>query len=383
MPMPIEGEIAVDLARAAGRVTRVSIRSSRPLAAARVVVGRRIGEAAALVPRLFSVCANAQGAAAASALAAAAGRPPSTASLAARAFAVALENLQEDLRRLLIDVPAALGHEPRVGPVVALRRAFAPVLYGAAGSAGAGVADAARRPAIDAAIDIVSRDVLGEPLAAFAGRADADALARWAREASTAPARALLAVLERGDAFGTSDVPTLPALTRAQVDALLAALSADAAFASQPRLGGAPRETGALARMAAHPAIATWMTRHGQGVASRLAARVVDVARTATSLAEGTATGGVDAWPGPGGTGVARVETARGLLLHRAEVRDEVVTGYGILAPTEWNFQPGGPLERSLAGLDARDDGTLGRDAALVVQSLDPCVACRVEVRDA
>ena len=80
---------------------------------------------------------------------------------------------------------------------------------------------------------------------------------------------------------------------------------------------------------------------------------------------------------------MAIVETARGLLLHCAEVRDERVTAYGIVAPTEWNFQPGGPLERSLAGLDARDAEALPRDAGLVVQSLDPCVACSVEVRDA
>jgi Ni,Fe-hydrogenase I large subunit len=80
---------------------------------------------------------------------------------------------------------------------------------------------------------------------------------------------------------------------------------------------------------------------------------------------------------------VASVETARGLLLHCAEIRDERVTGYGIVAPTEWNFQPGGPLERSLTGLDARDAEALQRDCGLVVQSLDPCVACSVEVSDA
>jgi Ni,Fe-hydrogenase I large subunit len=69
--------------------------------------------------------------------------------------------------------------------------------------------------------------------------------------------------------------------------------------------------------------------------------------------------------------------------VHCAELRDGVVHGYGIVAPTEWNFRPGGPLERSLAGLDARDDDALRRDAALVAQSLDPCVACSVEVQDA
>jgi Ni,Fe-hydrogenase I large subunit len=382
--MPIEGEIAVRLARAAGRVAHVSIRSTRPLATARVVVGRRAGDAAVLVPRLYSVCASAQGAASASALESAAGRPPEPATSAARSFAVSLENLQEDLRRLLIDVPKALGQAVMVEPVAEARRAFAPVL-----SAASGITDASRastpvaRHAIDMAIDVVSRHVLGEPLAAFAARMDADGLLDWSHRATTAPARALRAVLERGGRLGECDVPTLPPVTREQVETLLAALAADAGFAAVPRLEGATRETGALARMAAHPGVAGIVSHHGRGVAARLAARIADVARTVDALAVGTAPARLDAWSTAAGTGVAIVETARGLLLHCAEVRDDRVTGYGIVAPTEWNFQPGGPLERSLAGLDARDAAALPRDAGLVVQSLDPCVACSVEVSDA
>ena len=382
--MSIEGEIAVLLARAAGRITRVSIRSTRPLATARVVVGRRAGDAAALVPRLYSVCARAQGAASASALESAAGRPPVPARIAARSFAVALENLQEDLRRLLIDVPKAIGQATTVEPVAEVRRAFAPLLSAASGRSEEGGASApAERHAIDTAIDVVSRHVLGESLASFAARTDADGLERWTQSAMTVPARALRAVLDRGGGLGTSDVPMLPPMTREQVETLLVALAVDAGFAAAPRLGGATRETGALARMAAHPAVAGIVSRHGRGVAARLAARVADVARTLDALADGTAPARLDAWSTASGTGVAIVETARGLLLHCAEVRDEHVTGYGIVAPTEWNFQPGGPLERSLAGLDARDAAALPRDAGLVVQSLDPCVACSVEVRDA
>ena len=382
--MPIEGEIVVRLARAAGRVDRVSIRSTRPLAMARVVVGRRAGDAAALVPRLYSVCANAQRAASAFALESAAGSPPPPAAFVARSFAVALENLQEDLRRLLIDVPNAIGLAAAVEPVAEARRAFAPLLSASAGSTDQdGAAAPAARHAIDAAVDVVSRHVLGESPASFARRTDADGFEHWTQQATTAPSRALRAVLERRSRLGESDVPTLPPVTREQVENILAALAADEGFAAAPRLHGATRETGALARMASHPAVNGIVSRHGRGVAARLAARVADVARTVDALANGSRPARVDAWSTADGTGVAIVETARGLLLHGAEVRDARVTRYGIVAPTEWNFQPGGPLERSLAGLDAREAAALRRDAALVVQSLDPCVACRVEVSDA
>jgi hypothetical protein len=382
--MPIEGEIAVRLERAAGRVCRVSIRSTRPLAAARVLVGRRAGDAAALLPRLYSVCASAQGSACALALEAAGGLAPSRSALASRGFLVALENLQEDLRRLLIDIPAALGHGARTEPVVAARRAFAPVLSAVPAAGDDGDAHGSlRRRAVDTAVEVVTRHVLGEPLHAFDGRLDADALERWARGAATAPAQALFALLVRDGRLGASDLPTLPPMTRERIEAIVAALTADAGFAAAPGIDGAPRETGALARSASHPAIAELVSRHGRGVASRLAARVVDVARITATLDAGAAPAAVDAWPVRPGRGVAAVETARGLLVHCAELRDDVVSGYGIVAPTEWNFRPGGPLERSLAGLDARDDDALRSDAALVVQSLDPCVACSVEVQDA
>jgi Ni,Fe-hydrogenase I large subunit len=80
------------------------------------------------------------------------------------------------------------------------------------------------------------------------------------------------------------------------------------------------------------------------------------------------------------GDGLAAVQTARGLLLHRVRLADGRVADYQIVAPTEWNFHPEGALVRGLVGIEARDDAGLVRSAQLVVQALDPCVACRVEV---
>ena len=78
--------------------------------------------------------------------------------------------------------------------------------------------------------------------------------------------------------------------------------------------------------------------------------------------------------------GAFAVETARGLLLHRARVHDECVVDYQIVAPTEWNFHPDGALVRGLVGVAAADPAELLRRARLDVHSLDPCVACRVGI---
>jgi len=50
------------------------------------------------------------------------------------------------------------------------------------------------------------------------------------------------------------------------------------------------------------------------------------------------------------------------------------------VAPTEWNFHPGGALASGLEGLEADDEQQLIRSTRLAVHALDPCVAYRVEV---
>jgi Ni,Fe-hydrogenase I large subunit len=80
------------------------------------------------------------------------------------------------------------------------------------------------------------------------------------------------------------------------------------------------------------------------------------------------------------GDAIAWVETARGVLIHRATVEGERIARYQIVAPTEWNFHPRGALAVELEALRATDRGTLDRRVDLLVQSLDPCVTYGVEV---
>jgi coenzyme F420-reducing hydrogenase alpha subunit len=79
------------------------------------------------------------------------------------------------------------------------------------------------------------------------------------------------------------------------------------------------------------------------------------------------------------GRGIAAVETARGLLVHWANVEDDRVAGYRIVAPTEWNFHPCGALVKDLADAPAQSSEEAQQLAGLAIQSLDPCV--RFELR--
>jgi hypothetical protein len=351
----------------------------------RVLAGRAPAEAAAMVPRLFSVCAHAQGSAAASALASAQGNGAAAEVLDARSLAVALEAMPEDLRRLMIDVPTVLAIDPCVAPVAAARKAIAPVLArlrsALALDAVAPLVERAEVDALRARLAAILRDdVLGMPAEAFVGLGDANALLRWARQHATTPARVVNHVLAVSPRLGASEVPPMPEPTReALTIAVLGALD-EPGFDRAPRWAGSVVETGARARRAQHPALADFVREHGNGVAARLIARLVDVAQTVLGLVPARPEARIDAWSPRAGEGIAAVHTARGLLLHRARVDGGRVAGYAIVAPTEWNFHPEGALVRGLVGREAGDAATLSREANLLVQALDPCVACEVEV---
>jgi coenzyme F420-reducing hydrogenase alpha subunit len=84
------------------------------------------------------------------------------------------------------------------------------------------------------------------------------------------------------------------------------------------------------------------------------------------------------------GTGLAWVQTARGLLVHRAELDESGnVRDYRIVAPTEWNFHPAGACVHGLTGMAAVSTDEARHYAELMVQSLDPCVAYEIEVCNA
>lgn len=83
------------------------------------------------------------------------------------------------------------------------------------------------------------------------------------------------------------------------------------------------------------------------------------------------------------GQALAWIETSRGLLAHRVSLsgRGEQarVTGWQVLAPTEWNFHPRGTLAHALAALPADHPGTPGA-VRLLACAYDPCMACEIEL---
>jgi Ni,Fe-hydrogenase I large subunit len=354
----LEGELVVRVGWSGARVTAVDVVSSRPHVANRLLAGRPVAEALDLVPRLFSICGRSQGVAAALACEAAAGRAPDATVTHGREAVVRVEAVQEVLRRVLLDWPRLAGRASDAGALADARCALA-----------SGAAEDLRA--------IVRARILGAgaPWTALDG---VDAGERWLASGAT-QAAALVARLA-GDRSGlvASDIALLPADGAVVARAVGAALAADDGFERLPVWQGAPAETGALARMRTHPWVAAVVARTGRSVLARLVARLVElVALVRPEAPRPAMAGAVAVAPG---AGLGWVETARGLLVHAAETAAGVVRRYRIVAPTEWNFHPRGALTRSLEGFAASSETELERLVRIAVESLDPCVAHRVEV---
>lgn len=356
------GSLRLVLAWDGRRTISARVDNSRPLAA-HLLVGRRPVEAVALVSTLFSLCGRAQGVAAHAALEAAQGKPPRVGG--AGELAVAAEAAQEHLWRILLDWPLLFARTPQRERFARLHRQLATV------------ADDPR--AVAAEIDAVVAE-------AGLGEADGDdpgqvaAAARRAGDLGEMLAEVIVADRQPG---GAEAGPLMPIRSAAQWAAAFDGALPSADFCARPTLAGEGVETGALARQA-HRAPVAALRRAGLGIAARLAARLAELSELAGRLA-----GEAAPWPLAdaaglaGGLGVARVETARGLLLHAARVDKGRIAAYAIVAPTEWNFHPAGVFVREAQATHGHDRETVLACARRLALSLDPCVSWDVVVEDA
>lgn len=393
----------------------VTLRSTRPLRAARVFVGRPVTTILRQLPLLYSLCATAQTIACASAAEQAFGRDPGASARQARARLLAAEGAKEHLWRLLLDWPGALsatGAPPGEGATAPMMgrvlRAFAQIRSALVPWAltGTGASGGAIAPPPDVGstlVDLARRIAFGtDPVAWLAQVTTPAELLAWAMrhgaggDGADGPLAAALVrdLIRAGLAgLGRSGVPTLPVMitgtnregvTPAAVAFLhqrLAAADADD-FIGAPHWHGEPRETTPLARTRDWPLIAALVAAHGNGLLARLAALLVELALCCEGLVSGQSEEAIALAPAATGIGLACVEAARGLLVHRLVLDGERVADYRILAPTEWNFHPDGVVAAGLRGIAAdladTDDpmrvALLRRHATLHITAVDPCV---------
>ena len=376
--MPIEGELVVRVESRGGRVTAASARAERPRVADRLFPGRPAHEAAALARSLFALCGRSQAIAAESAVEAIRG-VASPADQRARELRIGAETLLEHAWRLLVDAPQLAGRDPAAAPFALGRRALAPFLDASG--------DQVAVRDLDSVLDWSRAALLGRSPSDFLAIDTLEAFLDWTRWSSTPAASFCARLLSEDPALGASDVALLPAADGWIPGALAGAIDGDAAFDSRPTLDGTARETGPLARTASHPLLAACTAAWGRGFGARLVARLVESATLLASMGTGDPATRPPARHGAAatgdGAGIAWVETARGLLVHRVALAGESIAAYRIVAPTEWNFHPEGAFARGARNLAAVDDEALEARVRRLVASLDPCVGVRYEASHA
>ena len=328
-----QGSLDLALTWDGKQIVAAAVVSTRPQVASLL----RAWPAAGLSDRvchLFGICRQAQAAAAALCVRSARGERLAPGALDELALPVALETISEHLCHLLIAWPTLLAdplRPPRVAVCGDWRRRLRAV--------------ADRQSAATVAAELVG----------------------WLDEAELPS--------PGDDSPRAATVPLLPLLPAAEWEGMVAVDD----FALRPTLAGEAAETGALARQAGEATI-TGLLAAGRRLQARLQARVLELRWLAAALADPPRLSAlVDACPVHAGVGLARVETARGSLLHRVELAGDGVAHYLMVAPTEWNFHPQGAFVREISGCPATSRRAAQAAAERLALSLDPCVAfsCR------
>jgi coenzyme F420-reducing hydrogenase alpha subunit len=340
------GAISIVAELADDRVCSVRVRSSRPMRLTRLFLGRPAAEIPPLAGRLFSLCGLSHAFAASCALAAARGTQPNAAPQ--NLVALDCERLAETLRAL-----AAMAED--AVPPAALREALALTRELAAGQS------ADRR-------GIVARL-----------RAETATLGLPHDPASAAPAAAPFGELWRALERSPAIAATAPDALRPEDDAFVleGIKTRGESFAAAPSIAGRAPETGAFARH--------WReTEFSRGaLCARFRARMIELAQLLQRLETGRADDASRSSALAAREAYCAVETSRGDLYHWARLApDDRIEDYAIVAPTEWNFHPAGPFVATLLGARiprAEAARTITRLAGL----FDPCVAFRIEVREA
>jgi hypothetical protein len=379
----LEGALTIRVDWDGRRVHGAQIGSSRPLAAARVLVGRRAADAVAAVPLLFAICGRSQAVAAALACECAAGVEVVAAAPRARAELVEAEAVHEYLWRILLDWPRAAGESGDAILLADLRRRIAEAVDASGWAMRFAPDSTGRPPSRWAEVRNALQRVLAERVLGAAPRDWCDATTatsrfdRWIAAEASSAARLFGRLVRDAHAFCPRSVPLMPPLApRVLATEVAPRLDAAPRFCAEPDWQGSCRETGALARQQAHPFILALGHTAARPVVSRMAARLIELG----ALLDGAFVPPTGAVALAEGDAIAWVETARGLLLHRVTIAGDVVARYQIVAPTEWNFHPRGALATELVGLSAPDAATLRKRVDMLVQSLDPCVKYEVTI---
>lgn len=386
----IEGKITIELDRSKPNKERVSIESSRPVQASRVLHDKTAQQALETIPLLFNVCGTAQTRTARRAMQQQLGISSSVSEELARDMLVLVENAREHLLRALLDWPRLFQlklDNPELAPVTRLVNDFKQALFrnGDAFSLDSQLqVDADQLKQLIADLErFLKLRVYGLDIDQWLTMKDIDGINYWTQNIPVLGARTLKKICDLGfNSQGYADSNHLPDLAE---DRLLEKLNAEDAdhFIAEPQWNGECFETTSLGRQHDHALVIELDKEFHNTLITRWVARLVELARIPDQLR--ALLRQIDqAENNPGlpasNLGIAQTEAARGRLIHHVEIENDTIKNYQIVAPTEWNFHPQGVINRSLSNLSCGNVRHLTQVAHLMINTIDPCVGYELTV---
>ncbi|MES9833121.1 MAG: nickel-dependent hydrogenase large subunit [Candidatus Thiodiazotropha sp. DIVDIV] len=392
--MSIEGELRITLQCKEDHVSQVEIKSTRPLQLTRLFNGKTVDELLTMIPMLYSVCGTAQSAAAVKACRLASRLDISSKTALLEQMLVNIEMAREHLWRILTDWSTSAGgrlDRDLASSLASLINDSKMACFPEGDSFRMKPVMAFDSTGIESIIrritNISSQSVFGLNATVWYEIEDTQALNHWLDITETDAAQLLRKMRDGSMArVGDGEALPLPEIDHYAMSQRLSQSDADA-FIATPEWGGQVYETGPLTRQNSHPMLQQLMQEYGNGVYTRMVARLLELASLPGSLerqlnalkaeydiSEQKHDAGISQ------QGIGEVEAARGRLFHRVVVQDGVVSSYQILAPTEWNFHPLGVVARGLKRLSIERESVMKQQAELLINAVDPCVGFSLEI---
>lgn len=387
----IEGQLNIDLYPNKIAQARVEISSSRPLQASRVMIGKTPEEVLKVLPLMYNVCGVAQARTSLKAIQSNLSLSEPRNAEAARDMLVLVETAREHLFRILIDWPALFKLEqdqsqlPLLGRLI---KEFKMALFanGDAFSLGSQLQPDGQliRQLIDQLENTLQQAIYHQPTEQWLQINDIDTLYSWSKGHDSTATNSLSIICDHGwTSQGFSRLDSLPELDENELMQRFNDSTAEQ-FIAQPEWHGQQYETTTLSRQMDQPLIQSLAQEFHNTLITRWVARLLELARIPTQLrqlladiesADSVVTNSTNS-----NSGLAQTEAARGRLIHRVEIDNDLVSQYQILAPTEWNFHPQGLIAHSLGNLTSKDPELLQKLARLMINVIDPCVGYELKV---
>ncbi len=355
------GKLKITLNCDNGKVRNVELESTRPLHTSRLFIGKTPEKTLKILPLLFNVCGVAQSFAAFQAL----GITENSAETAARNLLLNVEIVREHCWWLLVNTDKA-----RLAPFLKYVTDFKKALFVSGDAFGLNSQLEIKHEQLNGLHIQLETDLDALFLnqrQRFLDTKNKNDLQVWLNDNTSIPALLLRNLLANNQQdLGRCALRLLPNLTDSD---LLTTFNSQT-----PTWQNECCETSCLNRQQTQPLIADLLEKYGNGLMTRLASRLFELANLPNVLRQNFIAMQMPSNQIQNKTGVAQIQASRGLLIHKVELNNGVITNYQIIAPTEWNFQRGGVAELSLQTLDARDTTTLRQHAALIINAIDPCV---------